>query len=191
MSDSLPDYERMDTADLLVIRSQLRMIPADRPHLLKVIEILRGRGIASDHPPEIERPPEPQAVRVSVGDNHLQLMIPTAEEGVGGWELAVRIDAGGKLTLRHFHRLVKAPVVMRPMDNSGQIEEWGYDDDAQILLIRFRSGARDSRGPLYRYHGVPAPVVRDFADSKSPGAFLHSEIKHNYRHEKMPEEISA
>ena len=62
---------------------------------------------------------------------------------------------------------------------SSQIEQVGYDTEAQQLFVKFTGVS------LYRYDGVPALVVTRFMFSDSLGKFLNENIKGVYEFEKL------
>ncbi len=86
--------------------------------------------------------------------------------------------------MREIHPIQKRAIFMKPMDNSGQVAEWGYDYNSRTFVIKFKSGG------TYHYFDVPATVVQAFEAAKSPGGFLASDIKPNFKFEKQPEEIA-
>ena len=54
---------------------------------------------------------------------------------------------------------------------SSNIKEVGYDDECQVLGVRFKSGDE------YRYEGVTVEEYVGLLGSESPGGYLHREIK--------------
>ena len=73
----------------------------------------------------------------------------------------------------------KATVVA---SKSSNIQSIGYDEDARVLYVTFRSGAR------YSYAGVPAKVHAELAalkEGESLGKAFHAKVKGQYPHEKL------
>lgn len=63
---------------------------------------------------------------------------------------------------------------------SSNVREIGYDEDTQILAVKFNSGA------LYHYFGVPGEVARSVMNAPSIGTALTAEIKGVYPYERQP-----
>jgi hypothetical protein len=62
----------------------------------------------------------------------------------------------------------------RPIESSS-IRSVGYDKTEQILEIEWAGGG------VYQYLGVPEFVHRALLRSDSPGTFVNSKVKPNYR----------
>lgn len=62
----------------------------------------------------------------------------------------------------------------RPVDSSSVVSV-GYDAETQVLEIEFVNGG------VYQYFDVPEFVHRRLLTASSPGAFVNSTIKPNYR----------
>lgn len=58
--------------------------------------------------------------------------------------------------------------------SSSNIASVGHDSNTGDLYVDFLNG------DTYVYSGVPAEVFEAFANSSSPGRFLHSNIKNQY-----------
>lgn len=62
---------------------------------------------------------------------------------------------------------------------SSNIASASYDEDSELLVVTFRSGAS------YEYASVPPPVAKSFEEAPSPGSFLHNSIKPLYQARKI------
>jgi hypothetical protein len=60
---------------------------------------------------------------------------------------------------------------------SSNIDSVGFEKG--VLRVDFKSGDR------FEYHGVPETLYRDLVAAKSPGAFLHHQIKGTYKAKKL------
>jgi len=54
-----------------------------------------------------------------------------------------------------------------------------YDDGKRILYLRFRSGE------VYRYFGFPEEQYREFLDAESRGRYFLSNIRNQFRYERL------
>lgn len=54
-----------------------------------------------------------------------------------------------------------------------------YAAEAQILYLRFHSG------DAYRYFDFPPELYRDFLDAESKGRFFLSQIRNQFRYERL------
>lgn len=63
---------------------------------------------------------------------------------------------------------------MIPVPTSTSVDEIGYDDSAQEVWVRFKSGR------LYVYSPVPRLVWDDFVTAPSKGTFLNDVLKIAY-----------
>lgn len=66
-------------------------------------------------------------------------------------------------------------VTMVRCTSSSMIAAYGYDDDKEVLLIRFIKGNK-----LYKYDGVPADVFRGLNQAESVGKFFLTNIRDTY-----------
>ena len=62
---------------------------------------------------------------------------------------------------------------------SSNVESIGYDEDTQILKIKFLSGA------IYEYKNVPIMEFEQLKNASSVGSYLYRNIKNNYPYEKV------
>ena len=62
---------------------------------------------------------------------------------------------------------------------STTIQDIGYEGEAMILEIGFKSGG------VYQYFDVPQTVYEELMRSDSKGKFLHANIKNNYRYTRL------
>jgi hypothetical protein len=60
---------------------------------------------------------------------------------------------------------------------SRNLDSVGFENG--VLAIEFKSGDR------FEYHGVPEKLYQDLVAAKSPGAFLHHQIKGKYKAKKL------
>lgn len=60
---------------------------------------------------------------------------------------------------------------------SEMVSEVGYDDEKQMLLIKWRRGGRTSG-----YEGVPESLADELSRAPSVGQMVNNEIKPYYRH---------
>lgn len=67
---------------------------------------------------------------------------------------------------------------MIPVDSSN-VESVGYDEDEQILYVRFLTGA------TYIYKGVNNYEFEGLVSAPSVGSYLHRYIKNNYPYERI------
>lgn len=67
---------------------------------------------------------------------------------------------------------------------SSTIASYGYHAATQTLAIQFKNGG------LYHYHDVPQPAFAGLADAKSPGQYVHQEIKGKFQHSAVGESDS-
>lgn len=58
--------------------------------------------------------------------------------------------------------------------------EIGYDEEYEILLVRFLES-----GSLYEYYGVPEDVYEDLLYSESPGGYYNDYIKGQYECDRL------
>jgi hypothetical protein len=63
---------------------------------------------------------------------------------------------------------------MEPTPESSNVEEIGYDADAEEVWVRFRGSG------FYVYSGVPAVVWEDFRAAPSKGSFVNAVLKPTY-----------
>ena len=63
--------------------------------------------------------------------------------------------------------------------SSSNVGSVGYDDNLQILYIRFLNGS------LYIYKGVPAGEFQGLLNAASVGSYLHRNIKNIYPYERL------
>lgn len=63
--------------------------------------------------------------------------------------------------------------------SSSNVESVGYDENLQILYIRFLNGS------LYIYKGVPAGEFQGILNAASVGSYLHRNIKNIYPYERL------
>ena len=62
---------------------------------------------------------------------------------------------------------------------SSNVEEIGYDADAEDVWVRFRGSG------LYVYSGVPTVVWEDFRAAPSKGGFVNDVLKPGYPFHRM------
>ena len=67
---------------------------------------------------------------------------------------------------------------MIPVDSSN-VESVGYDENEQILYVRFLTGA------TYIYKGVNNYEFEGLLSAPSVGSYLHRNIKNNYPYERI------
>lgn len=67
---------------------------------------------------------------------------------------------------------------MIPVDSSN-VESIGYDENEQILYVRFLTGA------MYIYKGVSKYEFDGLQSAPSVGSYLHRNIKNNYPYERI------
>lgn len=60
---------------------------------------------------------------------------------------------------------------------SEMVSEVGYDDERQMLLVKWRRGGRVSG-----YADVPESLADELSRAPSVGSMLNSEVKPYYRH---------
>ena len=63
--------------------------------------------------------------------------------------------------------------------SSSNIESIGYDNDNEIVYIRFLNGS------LYIYKGVPLHEFENLRDAPSLGSYLHRNYKNVYPYERI------
>jgi len=63
--------------------------------------------------------------------------------------------------------------------DSSTIESIGYDDNSQIVYVRFINGG------LYSYHDVPFDEYENLLNASSCGSYLHNYYKGTYSYEKI------
>lgn len=63
---------------------------------------------------------------------------------------------------------------------SSSIAAVGYDDEAWVLLVRFREG-----GHTYRYEGVPRSVFDGMLQASSKGRYFTDAIRDQYTHTRV------
>ncbi len=63
--------------------------------------------------------------------------------------------------------------------SSSNVESVGYDENLQILYIRFLNGS------LYIYKGVPAGEFQGILNAASVGSYLHRNVKNIYPYERL------
>jgi hypothetical protein len=63
---------------------------------------------------------------------------------------------------------------------SSNVEEIGYDADAEEVWVRFRNGGR-----LYKYSNVPPVVWDEFRVASSKGTFVNRVLKPSYPDTRM------
>jgi len=62
---------------------------------------------------------------------------------------------------------------------SSNLNGFGYDKANQILIVEFASGGR------YEYTDVEQSVFKKMKSAKSKGKYVHSNIKNNYKCNKI------
>lgn len=62
---------------------------------------------------------------------------------------------------------------------SSNVESVGYDENEQILYVRFLTGA------MYIYKGVNNYEFEGLLSAPSVGSYLHRNIKNNYPYERI------
>ena len=60
---------------------------------------------------------------------------------------------------------------------SSVIHSAGYDDDREVLEVKFRTGR------VYRYKQVPRRVFEEFLTADSAGKYFNEQIRTNYEGE--------
>lgn len=63
--------------------------------------------------------------------------------------------------------------------SSSNVESVGYDEENQILYVRFLSGS------LYMYKNVNKPEYEALLSAPSIGSYLHRNIKNVYPYERI------
>ncbi len=63
--------------------------------------------------------------------------------------------------------------------SSSNVESIGYDENLQLLYIRFLNGS------LYIYKGVPIMEFHGLLNASSVGSYLHRNIKNLYPYERL------
>jgi hypothetical protein len=63
--------------------------------------------------------------------------------------------------------------------NSSNVDEVGYDENSQLLYVRFKNG-----NSLYVYKGVPIAEYEGMMNASSKGTYLHHNIK-GYPYERL------
>lgn len=63
--------------------------------------------------------------------------------------------------------------------SSSNVASIGYDENYQILYIRFHNGS------LYEYKGVPVGEFQGLMSASSVGSYLHRNIKNLYPYERL------
>ena len=63
--------------------------------------------------------------------------------------------------------------------SSSNVQSVGYDEDTEIVYVRFLSGA------LYIYKGVNRVEFENLRDAPSVGSYLHRNYKNVYPYEKI------
>lgn len=77
------------------------------------------------------------------------------------------------------------PISVRPAHinrlavDSTNLASVGYDRDARVLEVEFRTGS------IYRYRAVPADVFADLMSAPSKGRFFAREIRDKYQFQRM------
>ncbi len=69
-------------------------------------------------------------------------------------------------------------ITMIPVESSN-VESVGYDENEQILYVRFLTGA------MYIYKGVNNYEFDGLLSAPSVGSYLHRNIKNNYPYERI------
>lgn len=69
-------------------------------------------------------------------------------------------------------------IEMQPV-NSGNLESAGYDDQAQALFIKFKTGQ------TYRYANVPRRVFDELMAAESKGRYFAAVIRLEYKAERL------
>ncbi len=62
---------------------------------------------------------------------------------------------------------------------SSNVESVGYDEEEQVLYVRFLTGA------VYIYKGVSLYEFEGLLNAPSVGSYLHRNIKNNYPYERI------
>lgn len=63
--------------------------------------------------------------------------------------------------------------------SSSNVESIGYDENLQVLYVRFLNGS------LYIYKGVPIGDFQGLLNAASVGSYLHRNIKNIYPYERL------
>ncbi len=63
--------------------------------------------------------------------------------------------------------------------SSSNVEEVGYDEQNQIVYVKFLNGS------LYIYKGVPQYDFEGLRDAPSVGSYLHRNFKNIYPYERI------
>lgn len=61
---------------------------------------------------------------------------------------------------------------------SSNLDSVGYDEENNILIIKFRNGT-------YKYFGVPKQIFLKLLNAPSKGKYHHDFIKNNYPYKKI------
>jgi hypothetical protein len=69
--------------------------------------------------------------------------------------------------------------MQRQSVTSSNILEVGYDEPSQTLEVLFKGGH------VYQYFDVPKAIFDELVGASSPGGYLNSEIKPNYRYARL------
>lgn len=72
-------------------------------------------------------------------------------------------------------------LTMTPVTGSAQVAEDGYDAEARVLAVRYKSSEF-----VYRYEGVPAEVAMAYDQAPSKGSFLAKNVKGKFKFEPPP-----
>ena len=67
---------------------------------------------------------------------------------------------------------------MKPVSSSN-IESIGYDEQNQIVYVRFLNGS------IYIYKGVPEFEFQNLLEAPSQGSYLHRNFKNVYPYERI------
>lgn len=63
--------------------------------------------------------------------------------------------------------------------SSSNIESVGYDEENQIMYVRFLNGT------LYTYNGVPKQEYEGLLNAPSVGSYLHRNFKNVFPYERL------
>ena len=73
-------------------------------------------------------------------------------------------------------------IVHTPVKSSN-IESWGYDPEARVLEVRFKTAA--GSGPMFRYPDVQDETIQGLIKAQSVGTFFAKAIKPRYKAQKV------
>lgn len=67
---------------------------------------------------------------------------------------------------------------MQPVSSSN-VQSIGYDENTQILYVRFLNGT------MYSYSNVPYVIYEQLLNAPSVGSYMHRNIKDRYPYERI------